>query len=134
MFHIIFISFFIILFRFNRYKGHVAMRHVGDCPCVLCECFITLNVGRLDGDSGGMIHVGKSQRLIVNSAPSQFPVSFKVYEQGFFHVPPKMLLRNLYYPIITLEGTLSGLNELSIGKGTVLEVTEQVIISYHCFF
>jgi hypothetical protein len=87
---------------------------------------ITLNVGRLDGDSGGMLHIGKSQRLIIKSAPTQFPASFRVYEQGIFQVPPGMLLMNLYYPKITVDGAIKDLNDLSIGKGTELEITEKV--------
>lgn len=87
---------------------------------------ITLNVGRLDGDSGGMLHIGKSQRLIIQSAPTEFPSSFRVYEHGYFQVPPVMLLRNLYYPKITIEGAIKDLNELSIGKGTQLEIAENV--------
>ncbi|KAK3724602.1 hypothetical protein QZH41_005193 [Actinostola sp. cb2023] len=88
--------------------GHLALRHKGKCSCVGCDCTITLVVNRLEGDYGGMIHVGVGQKLYINSAPTQFPSSFRIYNRGFFHVPPVMLLKDLYYPQISVEGAGHG--------------------------
>lgn len=107
--------------------GHLALRHKGKCTCKGCDCSITLTVNHLEGDYGGMLHVGIGQKLYINSAPTQFPSSFRIYPKGFFHVPPSMLLKNLYYPYISVEGTISGLTDWYIGKGTVVSIASGVI-------
>lgn len=106
--------------------GHLALRHKGKCSCVGCDCAITLTVNHLEGDYGGMLHVGVGQKLYIKSAPTQFPSSFRIYKRGFFHVPPVMFLKNLYYPQISVEGIISGLTDWHIGKGTLVTVKDGV--------
>lgn len=106
--------------------AHLAIRPKGSCGCVGCDCSISLIVNHLKGDFGGMIHIGVEQKLFINSAPTQFPSSFRIYKQGFFHVPPVMLLKDLYYPQISVEGTISGLTEWHIGRGTTVTIEDGV--------
>lgn len=108
--------------------GHLALRHNTKCSCVGCDCAITLIVNHLEGDYGGMLHVGVGQKLYINSAPTQFPSSFRIYDRGFFHVPPRMLLKDLYYPQISVEGIISGLTDWNIGRGTVVTIRSGVRI------
>lgn len=102
--------------------GHLALRHKETCSCSGCECAISLVINHLEGDYGGMLHIGVGQKLYINSAPTQFPSSFRIYKQGFFHVPPVMLLKDLYYPQISVEGVISGLTDWRIGPGTVVTI------------
>ena len=86
----------------------------------------TLNVQRLEGDLGGLIHVSKKNRVYINDAPRLFPSSFHIYYEGFLHLPSDVFLKNLFYPRISLEGLISGMDNLTIGGGTEFVVTEQV--------
>lgn len=106
--------------------AHLALRPKGKCECLGCHCAISLIVNHLEGDSGGMLHIGVGQKLFINSAPIQFPSSFRIYKQGFFHVPPVMLLKDLYYPQISVEGVISGLTDWHIGRGTTVTIRDGV--------
>ena len=89
----------------------------------------TLNVQRLEGDLGGLIHVSKKNRVYINDSPRLFPSSFHIYYEGFLHLPSDVFLKNLFYPRISLEGLISGMDNLTIGGGTEFVVTEQVNLS-----
>ena len=101
-----------------RGGGHLALRHLSPT--------FTLHIERLDGDLGGMLHASKGNRVYVRSAPTHFPASFNVYDLGFLHLPPNVLLKDLYYPRIAIEGTVSGMDNLVIGGGSELVSTEKV--------
>ena len=102
-----------------RGGGHLAFRS-------LLPTF-TLNIQRLDGDLGGMLHVSKGNRVYVRSAPTHFPASFNVYDLGFLLLPVNVLLKDLYYPRIAIEGAIGGMDNLVIGGGSELVSTEKVL-------
>ena len=89
----------------------------------------TLNIERLEGDLGGFIHVSKKNRVYINNAPRLFPASFHIYNEGFLHLPRDVLLKDLFYPRISLEGLISGMDNLTIGGGAEFVVTDQVLLS-----
>ena len=88
----------------------------------------TLNIERLEGDLGGFIHVSKKNRVYINNAPRLFPSSFHIYNEGFLHLPRDVLLKDLFYPRISLEGLISGMDNLTIGGGAEFVVTDQVLL------
>ena len=88
----------------------------------------TLHVERLEGDLGGLIHVSKKNRVYINYAPRLFPSSFHVYNEGFIRLPRDVLLKDLFYPRISLEGMISGMDNLTLGGGAELVVTAEVFL------
>ena len=101
-----------------RGGGHLAFRHLSPT--------FTLHVDRLEGDLGGLIHVSEDNRVYINLAPTLFPASFHVYYQGFLHLPQNVLLKDLFYPRISLEGKINGMDNLTIGGGSEFVVTASV--------
>lgn len=88
----------------------------------------TLNVERLEGDLGGLIHVSKKNRVYIKNAPRLFPSSFHIYNEGFLYLPRDVLLKDLFYPRISLEGLISGMDNLTLGGGAEFVVTAEVLI------
>lgn len=103
-----------------RGGSHFAIYHLNNFA-------FTLNVERLEGDLGGMIHVSGRDRVYINYAPRLFPSGFHVYKGGFIHLPRDVLLKDLFYPRISLEGMISGMDNLTIGGGAEFVVTAQVL-------
>ena len=104
-----------------RGGGHLAIHHL--------KPTFTLNVERLEGDLGGLIHVSKNNWVYINNAPRLFPSSFHIYNEGFLHLPRDVLLKDLFYPRISLEGMIHGMDNLTIGGGAEFIVTAEVFIS-----
>lgn len=117
---------FIIDHMILKGGGHLALRRTGKCACSGCVCSISLVINHLEGDLGGFLHIGVGQKLYIKSASTQFPASFRIYDKGFFHVPPIMLLKDLYYPQISIEGEISGLTDWYIGRGTTVTINNGV--------
>ena len=105
-----------------RGGGHLAIYHL-----YLSNPTFTLNVERLEGDLGGLIHVSENIRVYINNAPRLFPASFHIYNDGFLHLPRDVLLKDLFYPRISLEGLIHGMDNLTIGGGAEFVVTAEVI-------
>lgn len=103
-----------------RGGGHFAIHHL--------KPTFTLHVERLEGDLGGLIHVSRKNRVYINYAPRLFPSSFHIYNEGFLHLPRDVLLKDLFYPRISLEGMISGMDNLTIGGGAEFVVTAQVLV------
>lgn len=114
-----FMSEFTINLLQLRGGSHFAIYHLNNVA-------FTLHVQRLEGDLGGMIHVSGRDRVYINYAPRLFPSSFHVYTGGFIHLPRDVLLNDLFYPRISLEGMISGMDNLTIGGGAEFVVTAQV--------
>ena len=94
---------------------------------------LALNVDRLEGDLTGLLHVSTGNRVLIKSTPNQFPASFRVYSGGYFALPPNVLLKDLYYPSIIVEGSMT-ITTLSIGRGTEFNIRETVRELVQLFF
>lgn len=101
-----------------RGGSHLAIYHL--------KPTFTLNIERLEGDLGGLIHISKNNRVYINTAPRLFPSSFHIYNYGFLHLPRDVLLKDLFYPRISLEGMIHGMDNLTIGGGAEFVVTAEV--------
>ena len=64
--------------------------------------------------------------MLIKSARTQLPSSFRLYEGGLLRLPPVVILKDLSDPVIFVEGSLGGVWSLSVGRGTELIVTEKV--------
>lgn len=101
-----------------RGGSHVGFKHMNGRT-------LTLVVDRLEGDRTGLLHVSDGNRVEIKSTPNQFPVSFRVYNGGYFALPSSVLLKDLYYPNIFIEGVVK-IFSISIGRGTELVIKETV--------
>lgn len=73
-----------------------------------------------------MLHVSEKNKVDIKSAITQFPASFRLYEDASMRLPPAVILKDLGAPVIFIEGTLGGVHSLAVGRGTEFIVTDKV--------
>lgn len=117
--------------RFNverllvRGGSHLGFKHIYDRT-------LTVVVNRLEGDLTGLLHISSGNRLQIKSTANLFPVSFRVYSGGYFTLPPTVLLKDLYYGNIFVEGVVN-IASISIGRGTEIFIQETVCVNFFDF-
>ena len=78
------------------------------------------------GDNTGMLHVQADDRVIIKSAPAEFPSWFRVYERGYLSLPEIVHLNNFLYSQLLIEGKLGYIKDFRVGTGVTVSLGTKV--------
>ncbi|KAI8479533.1 hypothetical protein Bbelb_427230 [Branchiostoma belcheri] len=83
---------------------------------------IPVHIGRLHGDGSGVLHTSPDHHLHITDSNSPFPAGFISYENSYISLPKTVYLADMDSPEVHVDGTLDGLEDLTIGSGITLTV------------
>ncbi|KAI8478546.1 hypothetical protein Bbelb_437250, partial [Branchiostoma belcheri] len=83
---------------------------------------IPIHIGHLHGDGSGVLHTSPDHHLHITDSNSPFPAGFRSYENSYVSLPKTVYLADMDSPGVHVDGTLDGLEDLTIGSGITLTV------------
>ena len=91
--------------------------------------FVNIKAKLFEGDFSGQIHVPEKVNLTVRQASIFFPASFRVYDGGHIGLPEKITLDSFANKDVSIDGTISGVEDLTVSSGVRLVFGEKVTFS-----
>lgn len=96
--------------------------HVSFVSTIKRDVFIKM----LTGDNKGMLHVKSGDHVIVESASTEFPSWFHVYEEGVLSLPKVVNLVKIQHSQLVIDGKLDGIEDIRIGPDITLLLGNKV--------
>jgi hypothetical protein len=87
-----------------------------------------VSINKFSGDNTGMLHVQADDRVVIKSAPAEFPSWFRVYERGYLSLPEIVHLNKFLYSQLFIEGKLGYIKDFRIGTGVTVSIGNKVTI------
>ena len=85
-----------------------------------------VSINEFSGDNSGMLHVQAEDRVIIKSAPAEFPSWFRVYEGGYLSLPEVVHLNKFSYTQLFIEGKLGYMKDFRVGTGVTVSLGSKV--------
>ncbi len=85
-----------------------------------------VSINKFSGDNTGMLHVQADDRVVIKSAPAEFPSWFRVYERGYLSLPEVVHLNKFLYTQLFIEGKLGYIRDFRIGTGVTVSLGNKV--------
>ena len=85
-----------------------------------------VSINKLSGDNTGMLHVQADNRVVIKSAPAEFPSWFRVYERGYLSLPEIVHLNKFSYSQLFIEGKIGYIKDFRIGTGVTVSLGNKV--------
>ena len=93
-----------------------------------------VSIDQFSGDNTGMLHVQDGDRILIKSAPAEFPAWFRVYEGGYLSLPEVVHLNKFSYSQLFIEGKLGYMKDFRLGIGVTVSLGNKVLIFCTNFF
>lgn len=88
--------------------------------------FVNIKTKLFEGDFSGQIHVPEKVNLTVKQSSIFFPASFRVYDGGHIGLPEKITLDSFANKDVSIDGTISGVKDLTVSSGVRLVFGDKV--------
>lgn len=85
-----------------------------------------VSIKKFFGDNTGMLHVQADDRVVIKSAPAEFPSWFRVYERGYLSLPQVVHLNKFLYSQMFVEGKLGYIEDFRVGTDVTVSLGTKV--------